>query len=1151
MNRSDRVYSKKRLSLAVAATLSLSTVAFASASDERMQLNIKSQKATPALLELSKKTGSLIIVEPGIESNSILPAIVGELTLVEALDILLTGSGLTYQVASDGSIVVASEENGKNQGGEEKAQEKNEVEEVVVTGSRLVQDPGKLTRQVTVISREELEASGMSRLDEYLRRLPQNVNAPTNVASGTFESGATFGRGKNVYAGSGVNLRGLGEQYTLVLIDGRRPAKGGLYGDVADISSIPVDQVERIEILYDGAAAIYGADAVGGVINIITNREFEGTQVSVDVTRTEDGGADELNFGLGHTFNFDNGSLTINGNYLTRDPLAGTQREIQFTPLPAAGQGFALSNDEGLVLHPSSPANIGTGFSYDQVLMFVKDVDGDGKTDNEALNERVPGGQMVPNSWGGTRRIDNTPPDADYLPVYTLQLPDGAGLDALSLYDIVENTSVELPVAGAAFEEILTTMRARFPLGENSYQVGKGYSLLPEDDTISGGLSYTYDFSKDLRVNLAARYSKSSRQSATRNDAHQDRVLANVPNNPFFSHFLFNYTDDLPQTTQKAETENRSLSGGIDYDLNPDWSMQFGFGVSESERTSDKWNSVDGSALRNAVNGRYYDSDLRQYVENGLGYFKPYFGYSGPEEYVSALTIPFIHTSTETKSLDMDISVTGVLATLPAGDMRTNVILSHAETSTNVYSEKFSDTLSTGAGYTGGVTFNEQTERKRTGLGVELSAPVIDSLLMNVNGRYEQYGNIDESALNWAAGLNWEPVEWMTVRLNRTHSTILPNSMVSNSSTRLISTSFYLRDEARNYLPGYPRVPAYYISGGRDGLRPETNFGTSLGFIFRPLDGMEVQLNLTESNTSDRIGKPNVNTAYTPSELLPESIVNNPALYQVQNGRVIIDDKTWVERTQTARQTAEPLIDGAYVFDLREANMGAVSSRSADFRVRYRASTDLGDWFLTYTHQYTFEHQVDPGEFCLGDACTTSSQVYDFSSRTVIMDPTDTPFDQVGNIDRRLRSTRGYYPLPEHRGALDISWTYRGLSANVQTSIQSETSIIEEEYRKGLDSSHQYIYRTNLNRITTKAATPVNFNLGYDFSGDLFSAPRWLSTTRINFQINNLFYFKAKVSREVLSQEFEPDEFEATRSFSPYGVDPYGRTMRLKITTTF
>ncbi|WIO75061.1 TonB-dependent receptor [Porticoccaceae bacterium LTM1] len=1137
-------FRKKKLVLGLSSAIAFTVSCGALGGEKLLDLNIEKQGVGNTLMELGEKAGVQIILPQNLGLSFDAAAIQGKFTLVNALNQILKGSDLKYKFVSDSSVLISDSDDE-----EENSEKKDEeIEDIVVTGSRLVQDPGKLTRQVTTISREELEASGMSRLDEYLRRLPQNLNAPSNVASGTFESGVSFGRGANVFAGSGVNLRGLGEQYTLILIDGRRPAKGGLFGDVTDISSIPISQVERIEILYDGAAAIYGADAVGGVVNIITNRNFEGTNISIDITRPEDNGAEELNVNIGHTFNFGDSQLTLNGSYQSREPLVATDRNIPFTPLPAGGQGFALSDDQNLILYPSSPANIGTGFSVPQVLMYVKDVDGDGRTDNEALDERLSGSVLIPTSWGGTTRTDRDEPEG-YIPVYTLQLPEGR--DTLSLYDIQEDVNAPLPAAGASQEETLIAMRARFPLGENSYVPGAGYSLLPEDETLAGSLNYNYQVSDDLSVNLAARYSKSTRDSSTRNDTHQYVVTWSVPNNPFNSNFFFNYSDGLPQTVQEVEVENTSVSGGFEYDLNDNWSMQFGFGFSESDSVSNSTNSVNSSALGAAVQGRYYDYDVYQYVENGLGYFKENFGYNSYEEYVSNVIIPLVHTNTVTESTDIDISLTGVVAELPAGDMRTNIILSHNKNTTDIYSEQFFSFLNTANNYEDGVLLNESSGSTRNGIGMELSAPLLDTLLANVNGRYEKYDNIDDTALNWAAGFNWEPVEWMTVRLNRTFSTIVPDSMTTGIPAKLRSGSFYLRDENRGYLPGYPRETAFYVYGGNDSLTPETNYGTTLGIVVRPLEGLEIQANLTDSNTFDRIGIPGVNIAYTPSELTAESIASNPILYQVQNGQVTVGNQTYTESSVTATSSSIPLIEDAYVFDRREINLGDASSRSADFQLRYRSSTDFGDWFLTYTHQYMMDFEIRPGNICGEGVCISEIYAYDYRNRVAAYQPADTPFDQVGSIDRRQVNTRGYYPLPEHRGSFDVTWSYRGLSANLQTTVQSETSIIEEERREGLADNGDLLWRINTNEIITKAATPVNLNIGYDFSGDLFDAPNWLKTTRVNLLISNLFYDESKISRKVLDQEFEPDDFESLQSFTPFGVDPYGRTLRLGIKTTF
>src|SRR3546814_12862300 len=97
--------------------------------------------------------------------------------------------------------------------------------------------------------------------------------------------------------GQGVNLRGLGALSTLVLVNGRRVAAAGQYGDFVDISSIPTNAISHIEILLDGASAVYGSDAVGGVVNIILKRRDTGAHTSVRVGTTSNGGGESLEVG--------------------------------------------------------------------------------------------------------------------------------------------------------------------------------------------------------------------------------------------------------------------------------------------------------------------------------------------------------------------------------------------------------------------------------------------------------------------------------------------------------------------------------------------------------------------------------------------------------------------------------------------------------------------------------------------------------------------------------------------------------------------------------------------------------------------------------------------------------------------------------------
>ena len=164
------------------------------------------------------------------------------------------------------------------------------VEKVQVTGSSIkrVADEGALPLQV--ITREELITRGIQSAEELLMRLSVNGTGADNLSSNVGIQLGTTDRNNN--GNSSANLRGLGASSTLVLLNGRRVSTHGAKGNAVDLNSIPFSAVQRVEILKDGASAIYGTDAIGGVVNFILRRDFVGAEVSGSLDVTEAGGGD-------------------------------------------------------------------------------------------------------------------------------------------------------------------------------------------------------------------------------------------------------------------------------------------------------------------------------------------------------------------------------------------------------------------------------------------------------------------------------------------------------------------------------------------------------------------------------------------------------------------------------------------------------------------------------------------------------------------------------------------------------------------------------------------------------------------------------------------------------------------------------------------
>lgn len=202
----------------------------------------------------------------------------------------------------------------------DKGIDEENFEKIIVTGSRIARAGADTTAPVTVVTAEELSISGSMNLNEMLATLPQfqGINASTDAYN-------PENAGLNT-----VNLRDLGAVRTLVLINGHRPTQTANSSDlfVTDVSNIPASLVDRVEILTGGASAVYGSDAVAGVVNIILKKEFEGVEVDLYGSTTEKGDGEQTGVTITGGFNFDDskGNLAVSLDYLKENELRYADR---------------------------------------------------------------------------------------------------------------------------------------------------------------------------------------------------------------------------------------------------------------------------------------------------------------------------------------------------------------------------------------------------------------------------------------------------------------------------------------------------------------------------------------------------------------------------------------------------------------------------------------------------------------------------------------------------------------------------------------------------------------------------------------------------------------------------------------------------------
>lgn len=257
--------------------------------------------------------------------------------------LLIAGAGTGF-----GSIA-AADEHGAG---------KEALEEVVVTGSRVKGSELNSASPVTIVTSEAIFDSGISNVEDILQEMTAAAGPAGNSTNAYWTS--------NGYGTAQTNLRGMGINRTLVLLNGRRVVNGGTGANSSvDLNMIPTGLIERIEVLKDGASAVYGADAVAGVVNIITKKDFNGAEINVKYGATTKSDGENGEFNLLFGGDYDRGNIVVNLSYVESGLVLQSDR--QDCPLFEGANGlecFGSSHTIGGRAH----FNDGTEIQFNQVV---------------------------------------------------------------------------------------------------------------------------------------------------------------------------------------------------------------------------------------------------------------------------------------------------------------------------------------------------------------------------------------------------------------------------------------------------------------------------------------------------------------------------------------------------------------------------------------------------------------------------------------------------------------------------------------------------------------------------------------------------------------------------------------------------------------
>lgn len=324
------------LRLAVVASLAMApALAVARSPSQRpMQFSIENRDLRDALTEWSRQSGYRI--GSPIKEDIVAPRVKGRYTPRAALERLLEGTSLKIVWGEEFVSIVKSAEPAPakplptrvakpSEAPSKPADDlqwlprgRDKVEEVVVTGTHV---RGTMESAYSLKSYDLAHIDAMLGIPSLLEFMSQNFGGGASAPSLT---GA--GDSNNVVDGCGINLRGLGNQATLVLVNGHRIAPASVLGNFTDLCMIPQMAVERVEVVLDSASAIYGSDAVGGVVNFVLRRDFSGAETWAGHAFVAHGDSAQTQVAQTLGSEWDSGSVLASYEYLYRSPLDAQDR---------------------------------------------------------------------------------------------------------------------------------------------------------------------------------------------------------------------------------------------------------------------------------------------------------------------------------------------------------------------------------------------------------------------------------------------------------------------------------------------------------------------------------------------------------------------------------------------------------------------------------------------------------------------------------------------------------------------------------------------------------------------------------------------------------------------------------------------------------
>ncbi len=829
----------------------------------RYELRIEQQPLGEALQEFAKQSGVQVIFFSRVTEGFEAPALRGKFTTEAALQRLLGDSQLTFRELNPKTIEIrplagvnglgASRADGLymqpirlaqtsaspsagSDGAQAQAAEgermsspvedANGMGEVVVTGSHIARDSYETATPTTIVDRRAIQNTGFNNLGEVLLEIP-SVGVGLTSATSNFSGDSD--------ASTFINLRGLGTDRTLTLVNGRRRVAGSATSSAVDLNTIPAGMVERIDVITGGAAAVYGADAVSGVVNVILRNDFDGLEISARQGLSQHGGADSYSIDLfgGTKFSDERGSLTFGVSYSDENPLFATQRD------------FARN---WLALVPN-PANTGPN---------------DGITDLILIRDAV-------------------------LPDYTT---NGSFYVGDTRY-LIDNGQLREPRNGPLYSG------GSFADGGEGFSYTTYDQLRIKRDVLAAHTSIDYKLSDRVSLFSEAEFSHitaidyhqsnfEAAQPILRDNPYiPDELGALMDANGQDSLSVFRQDDDQGILTESYDKQGFTALGGIKGEFGDGWSWQafyqYGYmntDVQKTSRIEARWQqSVD--AIRDPLTGEIVCRDAAARAAGCVP-----LNILGQNVATQAAIDWFRHNMIREVTNSQEISgaqLNGNLFTLPAGKVQFASGLEYRRERLKTRPDGLAVTGqlwpfdNLGEGFNGSFDVKEVFAEVVTPLLAD--KPFAKALNLELAGRLSDYSTIDKTKA-WKVASDWAPTSDVRLRTTITRSVRAPNltelfiptSIQNQYNLDPCDAGVRNQSATRDANCAALGAPADFVDlgglgnfarvGGNPDLQEETSDAFTLGFVLTPtaIPNLSVSVDYWKIKIDDAINSIDIQT---------------------------------------------------------------------------------------------------------------------------------------------------------------------------------------------------------------------------------------------------------------------------------------------------